>query len=46
MMRIEIKDGSFPKPIHISKRAFGWPDSVITDWIDQRITDSEKLESS
>jgi len=37
----KIKDGSFPKPIHLSKRAIGWPDSVISEWIEQRIKDSE-----
>jgi prophage regulatory protein len=36
----KIKDGSFPPPIHLSKRAIGWPSNVIDDWIEQRILES------
>jgi len=39
---LKIKDGSFPKPIRISKRAIGWPNNVIDEWIDQRIEQSQK----
>ena len=37
----KIKDGSFPRPINLSKRAIGWPSNVIDEWIEQRITDSQ-----
>ena len=36
----KIKDGTFPPPIHISNRAIGWLDSVIEEWIEQRINES------
>lgn len=36
----EIKSGRFPKPIRISKRAVGWLDSQIDEWIEQAVRDA------
>ena len=38
---LKINDGSFPTPIKLSKRAIGWPEEVITNWINQRIAESQ-----
>ena len=35
-----IQQGKFPKQIKLSQRAVGWPDSVITEWIERRINES------
>jgi prophage regulatory protein len=29
----KMADGSFPKPIKLSKRAVGWPDHAIVAWL-------------
>ena len=31
-----ILDGSFPKPVKLSKRAVGWPETVVHDWLATR----------
>ncbi|MEC3950998.1 helix-turn-helix transcriptional regulator [Sphingobium sp. HWE2-09] len=31
-----IAAGTFPKPIKIGKRAVGWPDDLIEQWLDDR----------
>lgn len=31
-----IAEGTFPKPIKLSKRAVGWSASEISDWFNQR----------
>lgn len=31
-----IAAGTFPKPIKIAKRAVGWPDDLIEQWLDDR----------
>lgn len=31
-----IKEGRFPKPLHLGKRATGWKESEIQEWIKQR----------
>ena len=36
----KVQDGSFPPPIKLGARAIGWPEDVITDWINQRIADA------
>ena len=41
LIYLKIKDGSFPKPIKLSKRAIGWPEQAITEWIEQRIAESQ-----
>ncbi|MGM0584944.1 MAG: helix-turn-helix transcriptional regulator [Pseudomonadota bacterium] len=28
--------GDFPKPIRLSKRAVGWPESAVMEWLEQR----------
>ena len=33
----DIKEGVFPKPIKIGKRAVAWSSEDITKWIDDRI---------
>lgn len=33
-----IADGSFPKPVRLGKRAVGWPETAISEWIDDRRT--------
>lgn len=35
-----IKEGTFPKPIHLGIRAVGWLESDINEWIEQRINES------
>ena len=45
LVYLKIKDGSFPPPIKLSKRAIGWPEEVITEWIEQRIAQSQGGES-
>jgi prophage regulatory protein len=31
-----MAEKTFPKPIKLGKRAIGWPDNVIADWIEER----------
>jgi len=31
-----MAENTFPKPIKLGKRAIGWPDNVIANWIEQR----------
>lgn len=35
-----IADGTFPRPIKLSKHAVGWPEDVINRWIEARISAS------
>ncbi len=30
-------DGTFPKPVRLGKRAVGWPEVVVREWLAQRI---------
>lgn len=30
-----IAEGTFPKPVKLGKRAVGWPDHKIFDWIEK-----------
>lgn len=32
-----IADGTFPKPVKIGARAVAWPESVIRNWIAERM---------
>jgi len=32
-----MADGTFPKPVKIGKRAVAWPESVIRQWIAERM---------
>ena len=31
-----IKSGEFPKPMRLGRRAVGWPETVVSDWLDPR----------
>lgn len=33
----KMKDGTFPRPVNISARAIAWPESVIAEWLAQRV---------
>ena len=33
----KINEGTFPSPIKISKRASGWLESEVNDWIEEQI---------
>ena len=37
---LKMQDGTFPPSVKLSKRAMGWPEDVITEWIEQRINES------
>lgn len=28
-----MASGDFPKPVRIGKRAVGWPESILNDWL-------------
>ena len=32
-----IQRGYFPKPIRLGKRAVGWPETEINEWIEKRL---------
>lgn len=39
-----IKEGSFPHPIKLGKRAIAWRESTITDWMNQQtLPDNSKV---
>jgi prophage regulatory protein len=31
-----MSDGEFPQPVRLGKRAVGWPESAISDWLESR----------
>lgn len=31
-----MADGTFPRPVRLGKRAVGWPESVIAEWLQSR----------
>ncbi|MGR3782967.1 MAG: helix-turn-helix transcriptional regulator [Albimonas sp.] len=31
-----MEDGLFPRPLRIGRRAVGWPESVVRNWIESR----------
>jgi len=37
---LKVSRGEFPEPIYISKRAVGWAELDIENWIDEKITES------
>ena len=41
---LHIKNGVFPKPISLGRRAVGWLESDIQQWLDQRIEESREAE--
>jgi prophage regulatory protein len=30
-----VKDGSFPKPMHLSRRRIGWPSREVKEWLNR-----------
>ncbi len=34
----QMAEGTFPRPLRLGKRAVGWPDSAITQWLESRET--------
>ena len=38
---LKMQDGTFPPSIKLSKRAIGWPAHIISEWIEQRIAESQ-----
>lgn len=32
-----ISEGEFPKPVKIGKRAVGWPEKRILEWLNSRV---------
>jgi len=38
-----MREGKFPKPIQLSKRAKGWIEADIDRWIEERIADSQEV---
>jgi len=38
---LKMNDGTFPPSIKLSKRAIGWPEHVITEFIERCIADSQ-----
>jgi len=36
-----MAEGVFPKPIRLGKRAVGWPESVISEWLESRLRDTD-----
>lgn len=35
-----MADGTFPKPVKLGKRAVGWRQSDISEWLDSRASDA------
>lgn len=39
----EIREGSFPPPIHITKKALGWPVEVIREFFESKRNEQRTL---
>lgn len=39
-----VKNGTFPAPVKLSRRAVCWPESRIAAWVDERIHHAYKFE--
>ena len=39
---LRITDGTFPKPVNLGRRAVGWVEAEIQDWLQRRIDASRK----
>ncbi len=37
----QMAEGTFPKPVRLGKRAVGWTDSTIEEWVETRKTSDE-----
>jgi prophage regulatory protein len=40
-----VSQGTFPKPVRLGKRAVGWLESEIQDWLQRQIDASRKPQS-
>ena len=40
---LQMKNGTFPKPIKIGERAVGWRMSEVNAWLEQRIAEREDV---
>lgn len=39
---LKVSRGEFPEPIGLSKRAVGWAEQDIENWLDEKITESRQ----
>lgn len=39
---LRISQGCFPRPIILGRRAVGWIEAEVNDWLDQQIENSRK----
>ncbi len=37
-----VREGRFPSPVKLGKRAVAWPESAVQAWIAERIADAAK----
>ena len=40
----QVKGGTFPAPVKLSRRAVGWPESRIAAWVDERVNHAHNFE--
>jgi prophage regulatory protein len=43
---LDISKGLFPRPVPIGRRSVGWLQSDVTNWISQRIEQSQKCSNN
>jgi prophage regulatory protein len=41
----DMDEGNFPRPCRIGARSVAWPESLVQQWIDDRIKESERSEA-
>ena len=34
----QMAEGTFPKPVLLGKRAVGWPERTIAEWLESRVS--------
>jgi len=34
----QMAEGAFPKPVRLGKRAVGWPEHTIAEWLESRVS--------
>jgi prophage regulatory protein len=39
---LRVSQGTFPKPIHLGRRAVGWLEVEVDEWLDRQIAESRK----
>ena len=37
-----MQDNAFPRPIKIGRRAVGWPENEVHDWLEKRVAEREQ----